>query len=384
MIFNLNQLTFQGFGTLLPERAGEHRPVQRGKSHQELLLESGEAHVFSAICDTWVTCGEGNSVLSVSADGVSFRDFYLDKPVCLKPQVFFSLSPFQNASTVHLSGDDLPVPVSRRLPDQNMTLNRQLVVSSIYTFFYQEKEKGFFFPGESHSMLELTYVDRGSIHSVADGQELVLNQGELAIYGPDQWHVQYADVDVAPSFLTITFDVTGSELKPLLNRVISLPQSAMKILQQLLQEQDNVDPYSGDMMLCLLQHLLLVLLRYSGSTQVKLRTVNAVHSENAIIRNAQQYITTHVRERLSVPVVAKHVDVSPSYLTALFHKNLQISPGDYIRRTKLQESKQLIREGNMNFTEIAAALQYSTVHHFSRQFKEKFGITPSEYAKSIR
>ena len=38
----------------------------------------------------------------------------------------------------------------------------------------------------------------------------------------------------------------------------------------------------------------------------------------------------------------------------------------------------------MNFTEISEALQYSTVHHFSRQFKEKFGITPTEYAKSVR
>ena len=69
---------------------------------------------------------------------------------------------------------------------------------------------------------------------------------------------------------------------------------------------------------------------------------------------------------------------------ALFHKNLQISPGEYIRRIKLQESKQMIRENNLNFTEIAAQLHYSTVHHFSRQFKEKFGITPTEYAKSVR
>ena len=104
----------------------------------------------------------------------------------------------------------------------------------------------------------------------------------------------------------------------------------------------------------------------------------------AIIRRAQQFISEHVREKLTVPLVARHVDVSPSYLTALFHKNLQISPGEYIRRTKLQESKQMIRENNLNFTEIAAELQYSTVHHFSRQFKEKFGITPTEYAKSVR
>ena len=83
-------------------------------------------------------------------------------------------------------------------------------------------------------------------------------------------------------------------------------------------------------------------------------------------------------------MVARQVDVSPSYLTALFQKHMQISPGEYIRRSKLQESKKLIRENNLNFTEIAETLHYSTVHHFSRQFKEKFGITPTEYAKSVR
>ena len=146
-----------------------------------------------------------------------------------------------------------------------------------------------------------------------------------------------------------------------------------------------MDAYSEDMMLCYLQILLLTLLREQDNpSQVKLRTTNAVNSENEIIRRAQQFISGHIREKLTVPVVARHVDVSPSYLTALFRKNLQISPGEYIRRVKLQESKQMIREDNMNFTEIAAVLQYSTVHHFSRQFKDKFGITPTEYAKSVR
>ena len=131
--------------------------------------------------------------------------------------------------------------------------------------------------------------------------------------------------------------------------------------------------------------LLLVLLREAQAPSgVKLQGTNTVHSENEIIRHAQQYISAHIREKLSVRLIAQQVDVSPSYLTVLFQKNLQISPGEYIRRIKLQESKQMIRENNLNFTEIAAALQYSTVHHFSRQFKEKFGITPTEYARSVR
>ena len=154
--------------------------------------------------------------------------------------------------------------------------------------------------------------------------------------------------------------------------------------QQLLREQERMDAWSADMILSHLTALVLNMLRHADGPDSKLKASNSVHSENEIIRRAQQYISTHVREKLSVPLVAKMVDVSPSYLTALFHKNLQISPGEYIRRIKLQESKQMIRSGSMNFTEIAAALQYSTVHHFSRQFKDKFGITPSEYARSVR
>ena len=146
-----------------------------------------------------------------------------------------------------------------------------------------------------------------------------------------------------------------------------------------------MDKYSSDLINSLLTQFLITLLRSSDNPdETRLKASNSVHSENEIIRQAQQYISSHIREKLSVPLVARQVDVSPSYLTALFHKNLQISPGEYIRRIKLQESKQMIRENNLNFTEIAAELQYSTVHHFSRQFKEKFGITPTEYAKSVR
>jgi AraC-like DNA-binding protein len=197
--------------------------------------------------------------------------------------------------------------------------------------------------------------------------------------------MQYADVEVAPRFVTISFDVEGGDLSALLNRKFRMPQKAVTILQQMLREQERMDEYSDDMIISLLNQLLLILLRETGAPSGdKLKASNSVHSDNEIIRQAQQFISAHIREKLSVPLVARMVDISPSYLTALFHKNLQISPGEYIRRIKLQESKQMIREDDLNFTEIAAALHYSTVHHFSRQFKEKFGITPSEYAKSVK
>ncbi len=44
----------------------------------------------------------------------------------------------------------------------------------------------------------------------------------------------------------------------------------------------------------------------------------------------------------------------------------------------------MIRDEQMNFTQISESLGYSSIHYFSRQFKNITGMTPSEYASSIR
>jgi len=263
-------------------------------------------------------------------------------------------------------------------------MTRRFHIEDLDPIRYHEMEPGFLFPGQSLPTAILTYVDQGEIHSVADGTDLLLQRGDLVVYAPCQWHMQYAETTVAPRFITVSFHCSNSDFSPLVNRKFTLSQDLTALLQKCLREQERMGELSGDIIKSCLELLLLLLLQRQAVPVQSLKTPYALHSENEIIRRAQQYVSAHIREKLSVPLVARKVDVSPSYLTALFHKHLEISPGEYIRRVKLQESKYLIREGKLNFTEIAAVLNYSTVHHFSRQFKEKFGITPTDYAKSIK
>ena len=234
--------------------------------------------------------------------------------------------------------------------------------------------------------MELTYIDKGSMHSVVSGTDIILRQGELMLYGENQWHMQYADIDTAVSFITISMDLDCSYADLLYNRKFTASQRTAQLLQQILEEYERDDVFSSDLIICKVQEVLLTTLRDDQTTgkPEALKTPAAMNNENEIIARALDYIGTHVYEKLSVSTVAGEANVSASYLTALFHKYMQLSPGEYIRRTKLEESKKLIREGKMNFTQIAQQLQYSTVHHFSRQFKEKFGITPTEYARAIR
>ena len=380
MIQSLNQQAFRHFGTILPDK---EQPA-RYANHQSISLLQEQTVFYQTVADTWLRTETGSIVLSVSTDGKAYRDFYLDKPVRLHGGVVFSLIPLQQTAVVQMSAYSMPRHIGNRVRSTHFEVQPQVYIKKLYTFLYQEKEQGFLFTGEAHDMAELVYVDSGSLHSVADGQDLLLEQGDMVLYKPGQWHMQYADIGVAPRFVTMGFEAAGCDLSVLADRKFTASQKVVSLLQMMLREQEQMGLHATDMLLSLLQILLLTLLREADTPVDKPQLTHSVNAENAIIRQAQQYITTHVREKLSVPVVAKNAKVSPSYLTALFQKHLQISPGEYIRRIKLQESKQMIREGSMNFTEISEALQYSTVHHFSRQFKEKFGITPTDYATSVR
>ena len=56
---------------------------------------------------------------------------------------------------------------------------------------------------------------------------------------------------------------------------------------------------------------------------------------------------------------------------------------DYFIDIKIMEAKRLIRLGELNFTQIAEKLGYTSIHHFSRSFKGKTRMSPGAYEKSI-
>lgn len=379
MIRRIDPTLFHSYGAVLKDWDVPDANLCR----HTLELTSGSAPIWQCRDTVYLRRDSGMTRICISSDGENFHHYYLDRPLRLNPGVWFSLAPLQSSSTVEMLSREEFQPTGRVLSQSQLTYP-PLRVENIYTFFYQEKEPGFCFSGESHEILELTYVDHGCLHSVTDGQEMTLEQGDLTIYGPGQFHMQYADIDVAVRYVTITFSLSGSGWQKLLNRKFQAAQEGLMLLERLLREMEQPGLFAEDTIVSLLSLLLLHLLRLDQDRPKAPTSVGAIQNENELIRRTQLYISQHLRQKLSVPEVARHVGVSASYLTALFQKHLHIAPGEYIRRLKLQESKQMIREGKLNFTAIAEELNYSTVHHFSRQFKEKFGITPTEYAKSIR
>ena len=388
MIQNLNRFTFAAFGELLPESdATGGFPLQPEWRQESVTFSQDEVWVQRVeTMPTYLEIERGTAVLAVSREGEPLEYFYLDKLVRLNAGVLFAIVPRESCvihRAIHRDG-----AWSRRYPLEANTLplyiKNRLEVRAIYTLFYQEKERGFLFKGEAHDLIELVYVDKGSVHNVVNGADTLLSQGEMMLYAPGLWHMQYADLDVEASFITVSFDLAGDAPELLFNRKIPLGTEGAALLRRMLDEREKNAQYSGEIILCNLQMLLLSVLQSGEKQEAKLKTPASLHSENSIVNAALSFVSAHITEKLSVPYVAKRCNVSASRLTALFQERLSITPADYIRRVKLEESKLLIRAGQMNVSQIAAHLNYSSVQQFSRQFKTKFGVSPNEFAKSIR
>ena len=134
MIRNLNQVNFRSFGSVLPERASSIFPFPK-EAALSIHLDESVAPMYQAAADTWVAPGSGISVLSVSVDGETYQDFYLDKPVCLKAGAWFALSAFKGSAAVLLYAQDAGPDFLGTQTVKGLREDRQLHVDGIYTFF---------------------------------------------------------------------------------------------------------------------------------------------------------------------------------------------------------------------------------------------------------
>ena len=96
------------------------------------------------------------------------------------------------------------------------------------------------------------------------------------------------------------------------------------------------------------------------------------------------YLEEHIREFVSVKEICHDNLISRSQLQKLFREQHQCGVIELFLQMKIEFAKQLIREDQMNFTQISDFLGYSSIHYFSRQFKKITGMTPSEYSSSIK
>lgn len=120
-----------------------------------------------------------------------------------------------------------------------LKLDKEISISGIYTFYYLEHSKNYYYVGEKHNFWELVYVDSGEISAIADSNGYILSQGDIIFHKPMEFHGVAAVNNKPHNVLVITFETDSPAMDFFSNKIFTVNPTQKKLLNLILKEFRN-------------------------------------------------------------------------------------------------------------------------------------------------
>jgi len=118
---------------------------------------------------------------------------------------------------------------------------------------------------------------------------------------------------------------------------------------------------------------------------IEMRDLESIKQQRDILRHAIGFIDRNFADAsISLDRVAKEVNISPNYLSAIFSQEVGQTLIEYLTVKRINEAKRLLRHTDKLLSEIASEVGYKDSRYFSFVFKKITGCTPSEYRKGAK
>lgn len=152
----------------------------------------------------------------------------------------------------------------------------------------------------------------------------------------------------------------------------------MRIFSASVEEYKRKLVYSDQRQMALLIDLLVLLCREMSHNRSEINR-NSISN----IREIQSRIENSYFEKISISALAAEYYMSVSYLSHLFKRTTGYAVIEYLTKCRLSQAKKLLLNTQMSITEIAYATGFLDSSNFSRLFKKKYGLSPTEFRKSL-
>lgn len=99
------------------------------------------------------------------------------------------------------------------------------------------------------------------------------------------------------------------------------------------------------------------------------------------IRIAKKYILDNYMHPISLEEVSKEVGFNPSYFSTMFKQECGIGFSEYLSNVRINRAMALLRETNLHVSEVCNNVGYTDLKHFTKIFKKKTSVSPTEFRK---
>ena len=92
-----------------------------------------------------------------------------------------------------------------------------------------------------------------------------------------------------------------------------------------------------------------------------------------------EYISQNIGGHITNDTLAELVGMSTVYFRKTFTELMGVSPIVYTKQLRIEKAKEMLKSDYGTLSDVAAALGYSSLYDFSRDFKKHTGVPPSKY-----
>ena len=284
-----------------------------------------------------------------------------------------------------------------------ISLARPVAVEQVVTVHYFEYSSSYYFEGERHDFWEFLYVDKGEVDVIAGEARHSLRRGQLIFHAPGEFHALRANGVVAPNLVVVSFCCAGPAMdffrgkilpagdgeRALLGRIVAEGRAAFSTPLDdpatTAMERSPSAPFGAEQLLgAAVEELLIRLIRRGEAPPPPPPSVINATGRAELFDRVRAYLEANLGRGLTLEEVCRDNLVGRSRLQQVFRDRTGGGVMVFFGSLKIEAAKGLIREGRKNFTEIAGELGYQSIYYFSRHFKKATGMSPSEYASSVK
>lgn len=229
----------------------------------------------------------------------------------------------------------------------------------------------------------LHYIVEGKGKFLVNDEEYSLQKGQGFLIEPEVQTFYQADLEEPWTYLWIGFggERAGEYLRDLglnkkqLTYQCSCGDELKEIVHSMLKHKKYTvaNEYLLEGLLYTFFGVLTENMEVSGSAAEK--------DSNLYVRKAVEFIQNNYADPIMIKDIADYVGVNRSYLYTLFQDNLKLSPKEYLTNFRITRAAELLQITDLSIESVAMSCGYQDALGFSKIFKIKKGVIPSEYRK---
>ena len=246
--------------------------------------------------------------------------------------------------------------------------------------------------GELHDFYELVWVEQGFYYVILDGERIVVPPGSCIVFAPNAFHSGDGTTQATATVSIVSFDSGSAAMQHFGNRVFTPNEQQHALWARFFadcsrfceQRGRGVYPleHTGERELQVLKAELELFLLSLYAEEGHVEASNRKQYRKESFARIAEYVKDHLAEQLRLSDIAVACSVSETALKSLCREFCGCGPIEYLISVRVATAKRLIRQSGMTFTEIAVATGFGGLHYFSRVFRARTGMTPTEYAKA--